>query len=95
MLRLDRRPQAVGQLRAEMAALDRLVPDDLRFDRLSEAWALQDRHKLGFWDALLLASAIAAGCTIFLSEDMNGGQKIGALSIVNPFTTTPEAVLGA
>lgn len=95
MLRLDRRANAVRELRAEMAVLDALVPEDLRLDRLAEAWALQDRHRLSFWDAMHIASALAAGCTIFLSEDMNGGQKVDTLTIVNPFTTAPEAVLGA
>lgn len=82
-------------LRSDVAALDGYVPEELRFDRLSDAWHLQDRYKLSFWDSLLLASAIAAGCSIFLSEDMNGDQRIESLTIVNPFTTTPDAVLGA
>ncbi|MGH6952305.1 MAG: PIN domain-containing protein [Vitreimonas sp.] len=95
VLRHDRSAAAVAALRHEMVGLDRVVPEALRIDYLAEAWALQDRHRVSFWDALLLASALAAGCTIFLSEDMNGGQKIEALSIVNPFTTAPEAVLGS
>ena len=94
MLRLDRRADAVRRLRAEMAALDEVVPDALRTDHLALAWELQDRHRVSFWDGLLLASALVAGCTVFLSEDMNGGQKIETLSIVNPFTTAPESVLG-
>lgn len=95
MLRLDRRPNAIQTLRAEVHHLDEFVPDDLRIDRLTEAWSLQDRHKLSFWDALLVASALAAHCSVFLSEDMNGGQKIEGLTIVDPFATTPETVLGA
>jgi predicted nucleic acid-binding protein len=42
-----------------------------------------------------MASAIEAGCGYFLSEDMNAGQRIETLTIVNPFTTAPEAVFGA
>jgi predicted nucleic acid-binding protein len=64
-------------------------------DRLKDAWEIEDEHKLGFWDAHLVACALVAGCTIFLSEDMNKGQKIETLTIVNPFTTAPETVLGA
>ena len=62
---------------------------------MAEAWALEDRYRLAFFDCLLLASALAAGCGVFLSEDMNGGQMIETLSIVNPFTTTPETVFGS
>ena len=95
MLRLDRRPNAVQELRAELHQLETFVPDYLRMDRLVEAWSIQDRHRLSFWDAMLIASALAANCSLFLSEDMNGGQRIETLTVVNPFTTTPEAVLGA
>lgn len=92
---MDRSAAAVTDLRSELAALDAYVPDALRLDFLRDAWALQDRYRLSFWDGLLLASALAADCAIFLSEDMNGGQKIKGLTIINPFTTAPEAVLGA
>ncbi len=95
VLKMDRSAAAVTALRNETAELEPYVPELLRVDRMGEAWAIQDRHKISFWDSLLVASALAAGCTIFLSEDLNGGQKIDALTIVNPFTAAPEAVLGA
>jgi predicted nucleic acid-binding protein len=95
MLRKDRSRPAVAAIRREIAAMENLVPTALRADFLAEAWALEDSHKVSFHDALLLASALAAGCTIFLSEDMNSGQTIETLTIVNPFTTAPEAVMGA
>lgn len=95
VLRRDRSSGSVRSLRAEIAMLTAHVPDVLKQDLLAEAWALQDRHKIGFWDALLVASALAAGCRIFLSEDMNGGQRIDTLTIVNPFAVAPGAVLGA
>jgi predicted nucleic acid-binding protein len=93
-LRKDRAGRSLPALRAEIAALEAYVPELLRHDFMVEAWVLQDRHQFNFWDALLLASAMAAGCEVFLSEDMNAGQKIGALTVVNPFATTPESVLG-
>jgi predicted nucleic acid-binding protein len=77
-----------------LTALHAYVPEPLRADFLSHAWTLQDRHRIGFWDSLLVASALEAGCTLFLSEDMNGGQKIETLTIINPFTTAPD-LLGA
>ncbi len=95
MLRLDRRVGAVQALRAEVGVLQELVPDELRVDYMESAWAIQDRHKIGFYDSLLVASALAAGCAIFLSEDLNGGQKIDTLTIINPFTTAPDAILSA
>lgn len=94
-LRLVRPLDCRADARREIASLASFVPESLLEDRLVEAWALEDRYRLAFFDCLLIASALAAGCEIFLSEDMNGGQKIDALRIVNPFATSPEAVLGA
>lgn len=94
-LRRDRSDGAKREARASVCDLLAFVPEGLELDRLNEAWAIEDRHRLNFWDAHLLASALAAGCTIFLSEDMNGGQKIDTLTIVDPFVVAPEEVLGA
>jgi predicted nucleic acid-binding protein len=37
------------------------------------------------YDALIVATAINAGCTTLYSEDMHDGQKIDGLTIRNPF----------
>jgi predicted nucleic acid-binding protein len=38
------------------------------------------------YDSQIIAAALAAGCTVLYSEDMQHGQLIdGTLSIVNPF----------
>ena len=41
--------------------------------------------KISFWDALIIASAEQAEATILYSEDMNAGQIIAGVKIVNPF----------
>ena len=47
---------------------------------------LRDRYKLQFYDSLMLAAALEAGCTTFFSEDMQDGQVIEQrLTIRNPF----------
>jgi predicted nucleic acid-binding protein len=38
-----------------------------------------------FYDALILASALEAGCTELVSEDMQHGRVVGSLTIRNPF----------
>ena len=43
------------------------------------------RGRLSYWDALMLASAAEAGCTVMLSEDMQDGAVLFGLEIVNPF----------
>ncbi len=40
---------------------------------------------LAFWDALIVATAAAAGCSWILSEDLQHGRQIRGMSIRNPF----------
>lgn len=49
------------------------------------AWEIEDRFKLSWWDSLVVASALDAGATTLLSEDLQDGLAIGTLSVVNPF----------
>jgi predicted nucleic acid-binding protein len=46
---------------------------------------LQSRYGFSFYDALIVASALEAGCTRLYSEDMQHGQHIEGLIIENPF----------
>ena len=47
--------------------------------------ALKARWGFGFYDALIVAGALEAGCTRLLSEDLQHGQVIETLTIENPF----------
>ncbi len=40
---------------------------------------------LSFWDAAILAAAEAGGCDTLYTGDMNHGQVIAGVRIVNPF----------
>ena len=42
-------------------------------------------HGLSFWDALILRMAKQTGCRVLLSEDMQHGQEVDGIKIVNPF----------
>ena len=60
-------------------------PLALTLDVHTVARELAEGHGISFYDALIVASAIEAGCNILYSEDMQHGRKIGGLAIVNPF----------
>jgi predicted nucleic acid-binding protein len=49
------------------------------------AFRIEDESKIGFWDALIVASAVNSGAQRILSEDLNDGQKIAGIRIENPF----------
>jgi predicted nucleic acid-binding protein len=49
---------------------------------------VQERHRLSFWDALIIAAAARGGADVLLSEDLNAGQVIEGVRVVNPFDET-------
>jgi predicted nucleic acid-binding protein len=50
-----------------------------------EASRLEERHKLSFWDALVIEAARRAGATRLVSEDLQAGRSIAGVRIENPF----------
>ena len=59
------------------------VPASLSLYR--RALDLQTRYRYGFYDSLIIAAALDAGCTRLYSEDLQDGQRIEGLTIKNPF----------
>ncbi len=49
------------------------------------ALQLHERNGFAFYDALIVAAAIDARCDRLFSEDMQHGQVVDGLTIVNPF----------
>jgi predicted nucleic acid-binding protein len=52
---------------------------------IASAFRIEDEARIGFWDALIFAAAVKAGAERILSEDLNPGQKIAGIRVVNPF----------
>jgi predicted nucleic acid-binding protein len=46
---------------------------------------LADRHRISFWDAMIVRSAIVLGCETLYTEDLNAGQRFDGVLVVNPF----------
>ena len=65
------------------AALGPVRPIDL--DTHLKAVTLARLHDFGFYDALIIASALEAGCDALLTEDLQTGRRVAGLTIVNPF----------
>jgi len=71
---------AVADVRA---ALDPVRP--VGIDTWTAAVALAQQHRFSFYNSLILASALDAGCDTLLTEDLQAGRRIEGLVIVNPF----------
>jgi predicted nucleic acid-binding protein len=52
----------------------------------AEAVGIAERHRLSFYDALILAAAREAGCREVLTEDLRDGAVLDGVSIRNPFS---------
>jgi predicted nucleic acid-binding protein len=48
------------------------------------AAAIADRHTISYWDALVVQAARKGRAVALLTEDLNPGQKIEGVEIVNP-----------
>ena len=45
---------------------------------------LQQNARLSFWDAMILQSAGKLGCRVVYSEDLNPGQVVAGVEVVDP-----------
>ena len=49
------------------------------------ALEIAERYRYRWYNSLIIASAVASGAPLLLSEDLHDGQAIGDLVIQNPF----------
>lgn len=49
------------------------------------AMARATEHQMSIWDAMIVEAALRCGADTLYSEDMQHGQRMGSLTIVNPF----------
>lgn len=79
------------QARADVRNLMVWSPVPTTSAMIETAWAVQDRHRLSWWDCLIVAAAQTAGCTWLLSEDFEHGRVFEGVRVVDPFMVTPPA----
>jgi predicted nucleic acid-binding protein len=65
-------------------------PVDTSHILIQRAWHWMDKVQLSYWDALIVAAAERCGCQWLLSEDFQAGQKLGSVTVVNPFRAFPD-----
>jgi predicted nucleic acid-binding protein len=67
---------------ALFAQLDVVVID---VDHILNAIDLHRLHQFSLWDALIVEAARRASCPVLLTEDLQHGQRINGVEILNPF----------
>lgn len=77
-------PEQAGLfLAGTLAPLWKVNPSRALYRR---ALHLQAVYQLAFYDSLIVAAALEAGCRTLFTEDLQDGQVIERLAIKNPFT---------
>lgn len=73
---------ALDYLKVVLEPLCAVFPSIALYER---AIRLHERWRYGFYDSLIIGSALEAECPMLYSEDLHDGQKVEFLTIVNPF----------
>jgi len=47
---------------------------------------IEARHRISWWDSMIVAAAQSQGCTLLLTEDLQDGGVYGAVTVRSPFT---------
>lgn len=85
----QKKPDLRDEARAEVRDLLAWRPLTVNAALLQDAWKIQDRYRLSFWDSLIVAAARSASCRWLLTEDLQAGQDFDGVTVVNPFLTAP------
>ena len=83
---------AVKKLNANPLVVKEIINSFEKFDiiavtveMIKDAVDIRLLNKISFWDALIVVSAEATKCSALLTEDLNSGQIIKGVKVVNPF----------
>ncbi|MGH8242865.1 MAG: PIN domain-containing protein [Steroidobacteraceae bacterium] len=70
-------------------------PQPVDADVFVRAFEIEQRHRLNWWDCLVVAAAQLQGCGVLLTEDLQDRAVYGGVTVRNPFAMTASDDLGA
>jgi predicted nucleic acid-binding protein len=56
---------------------------------------IEQRHRLSWWDSLVVGAAQLQGCALLLTEDLQDGGVYGGVTVRSPFTFAPGEAITA
>lgn len=89
-----RHPMSVDDARADVRDLQNWTTVALTASVVEAAFEVETRFGFSWWDSLVVASAQFAHCDILLTEDLQDGQNLVGMRVVDPFSHPPDEVLG-
>jgi predicted nucleic acid-binding protein len=85
---------SAGDARAQVRRYQQWHPWQIDQATVETAWAVESRYGFTYWDALIIASAQQQGCDYLVSEDLQHGQQIDSVQVLNPFVIGPGVLDG-
>ncbi|MBC7916960.1 MAG: PIN domain-containing protein [Rhodoferax sp.] len=77
-----------GDARAKLRRYQLWQPWQIDHQTVETAWGVEARFGLPYWDALIVAAAAQSGASHVLSLDLQHGQQIDGVTILNPMQNT-------
>ena len=62
-----------------------LAVEQVSVSLILKAIDISIQTQFSFWDSLIISAASETGCVVCYSEDMNDGQVVDGVKILNPF----------
>ncbi len=86
-------PSSTELARSEIRNLQAWRPVTIDIELLEHCWKIQDRYQLSFWDSLIVAAAKSSACRYLLTEDLQAGQDLEGMIVIDPFQSQPSSLL--
>lgn len=87
-----KQPSARAEIQKEIADLLTWQPIAVEGNVIARAWKIEDRYGISFWDSLIVSAAVLAACDYLLTEDLQHGQELDRVVVVNPFLREPSSL---
>jgi len=78
------KPLSIEQARGILNQYETWQVEIIEAPLVSFASKIQERNQLSFWDSLIIATAVQGNVKVLYSEDLNTGQIIEGIEIINP-----------
>lgn len=69
----------------DLTALFAWRPQPIDVEVMQRGREIHMRHRLSWWDSLVVAAAQAQGCALLLTEDLQDGATYGGVAVRSPF----------
>lgn len=65
-------------------------PQPINEELFQRAHEVEKRHRLSWWDSMVVAAAQLTQCSVLLTEDLQDRAAYGSVTVRSPFTLTIE-----